>query len=85
MNMGPISNGFRYLAHIILNLARNIFIPSHRNAPMSEACESVCSVSWLLWLLIERAKGKYCATNIGNRSEYYDLPEYWPFLLGHPV
>jgi hypothetical protein len=31
MNMCPIPNGFRYLA-------RNIFLPSNRNAPMSEAC-----------------------------------------------
>jgi hypothetical protein len=34
MNMRPIPNGFRYLAP-------NIFLPSHRNAPLSEACESV--------------------------------------------
>jgi hypothetical protein len=41
MNMCPIPNGFRYLVRNILNLALNIFLPSHRNAPMSEACESV--------------------------------------------
>jgi hypothetical protein len=41
MNMCPIPNGFRYFARRILNLARNIFLPSHRNAPMSEAFESV--------------------------------------------
>jgi hypothetical protein len=29
-----IPNGFRYLA-------RSIFLPSHSNAPLSEACESV--------------------------------------------
>jgi hypothetical protein len=34
MSTCPIPNGFRYLA-------RNIFFPSHVNAPMSEACESV--------------------------------------------
>jgi hypothetical protein len=34
-------NGFRYLERSILNLARNIFLPSRRNAPMSAACESV--------------------------------------------
>jgi hypothetical protein len=34
-------NGFRYLGRSILNLARNIFLPSDRNAPLSEACESV--------------------------------------------
>jgi hypothetical protein len=28
MNMCPIPNGFRYLARGILNLARNIFLPS---------------------------------------------------------
>jgi hypothetical protein len=28
MNMCPIPNGFRYLARNILNLARNIFLPS---------------------------------------------------------
>jgi hypothetical protein len=32
---------FQYLASSIFNLARNIFLPSHRNAPLSEACESV--------------------------------------------
>jgi hypothetical protein len=41
MNMCPIPNGFRDMARSILNLARNIFLPSHRNAPISEACESV--------------------------------------------
>jgi hypothetical protein len=34
MNMCPIPNGFQYLA-------RNIILPSHRNAPLSEAFESV--------------------------------------------
>jgi hypothetical protein len=34
MNMCAIPNGFRYLA-------RDIFLPSRRNAQMSEACESV--------------------------------------------
>jgi hypothetical protein len=34
MNMYPISKGFRYKAC-------NIFLPSRRNAPLSEACESV--------------------------------------------
>jgi hypothetical protein len=52
MNMSPIPNGFRQLARSILNLASNIFLPSRRNAPLSEACESVWSVSWLLWLLL---------------------------------
>jgi hypothetical protein len=41
MNMCPIPNGFRYLARNILKLASNIFLPIHRNAPLSEACESV--------------------------------------------
>jgi hypothetical protein len=41
MNMCPILNGFRYLARNILNLARNIYLPSRRNAPLPEACESV--------------------------------------------
>jgi hypothetical protein len=41
MNTCPIPNGFRYLAGSVLNLARHIFLPSRRNAPMSEACESV--------------------------------------------
>jgi hypothetical protein len=50
--MFPILNDFRYLARSILNLARNIFLPSRLNAPPSEACESVCSVSWLLLLLL---------------------------------
>jgi hypothetical protein len=35
-----------------LNLAHNIFFPSHSNAPLSEACESVQSVRWLLRLLL---------------------------------
>jgi len=29
-----------------------IVLPSRRAAPLSEACESVWSVSWLLWLLV---------------------------------
>jgi hypothetical protein len=41
MDMCPIPNDFRHSARSILHLARNIFIPFHRNAPMSEACESV--------------------------------------------
>jgi hypothetical protein len=41
VNMCPIPDGFRYLALSILNLARNIFLPSHGNAPLTEACESV--------------------------------------------
>jgi hypothetical protein len=45
MNVCPILNGFRYLA-------RSIFLPSRRSAPLSEECESVWSVSWLLWLLL---------------------------------
>jgi hypothetical protein len=45
MNMCPIPKGFQYLAS-------SIFLPSHRNAPLSEACESVWSVIWLLWLLL---------------------------------
>jgi hypothetical protein len=36
-----IPNGSRYLARNIFNLARNIFLPSRRNAPLSEACELV--------------------------------------------
>jgi hypothetical protein len=43
--MCPNPNGFRYLA-------RNIFLPSLRTAPLSEACISIWSVSWLLWLLL---------------------------------
>jgi hypothetical protein len=39
--MGPIPNGFRNLSRNILNLARNIFLPSSYNAPLSEACELV--------------------------------------------
>jgi hypothetical protein len=35
------SERFRYLACSIWNLACNIFLPSHRNAPLSEACELV--------------------------------------------
>jgi hypothetical protein len=35
-----------------LNFASNIFLPFRRNAPLSEACESVWSVSWLLWSLL---------------------------------
>jgi hypothetical protein len=41
MNMCPIPSGFRYLARSILNLARNIFLPSRRIAPLSEEYESV--------------------------------------------
>jgi hypothetical protein len=41
MNKCPIPNGFQYLALSILSLARNIFLPSRRNALPSEACESV--------------------------------------------
>jgi hypothetical protein len=52
MNMCPILNGFRHLACSILNLGHNIFLPSHQNVPLSAACESEWSVSWLLWLLL---------------------------------
>jgi hypothetical protein len=41
MNMCSVPNSFRYLGLSILNLARNTFLPFYRNAPMSEACESV--------------------------------------------
>jgi hypothetical protein len=41
INMRPIPNGFRYLARSILNMARDIFLLFHRNALLSEACESV--------------------------------------------
>jgi hypothetical protein len=41
MNICPIPDGFRYLARSILNLERNVFLPSRRNAPLSEARESV--------------------------------------------
>jgi hypothetical protein len=58
--MCPIPNGSRYLAS-------NIFLPSRRNAPLSEACESVWSVNGLLWLLligpvilIDRMTGQNC-------------------------
>jgi hypothetical protein len=37
MNICPIPNGFRYLARSILILAVNIFLPSRRTAPLSEA------------------------------------------------
>jgi hypothetical protein len=78
-NMCPIPNGFRHLARSILNLAHNIFLPSHRNFPMSEACESVWSVSWLLWLLTER-KGRKIL-----RAKYKILLAKCrkPFGIGH--
>jgi hypothetical protein len=44
VNMSPILKGFY--------LARNIFLPSHHYVPLSEACELVWRVSWLLWLLL---------------------------------
>jgi hypothetical protein len=73
--MCPIPNGFRYLARSILNLARSIlnlarsiFHPFHRNAPLSEACESVWSVSWLWWLLIEREGKGNIALQIQNTA-----------------
>ena len=53
--MCPIPNGFRDRAiwlYIGLVWAPCIVLPSRRAAPLSEACESVWSVSWLLWLLI---------------------------------
>jgi hypothetical protein len=43
--MCPVPNSSWYLAS-------NIFLPSHHNAPLSETCELVWSVSWLLWLLL---------------------------------
>jgi hypothetical protein len=36
----------------VLVWAPSIVLPSCRAAPLSEACESVWSVSWLLWLLM---------------------------------
>jgi hypothetical protein len=65
------SERFPILARSILNMARNIFLPSHRTAPMSEECKSVWSVSWLLLLLVEREGRKYCAPN----------SKYWPQIL----
>jgi hypothetical protein len=41
MNVCPIPNCFLYVARSILNLARNIFLPSRRNALQFEVCESV--------------------------------------------
>jgi hypothetical protein len=74
-----IPNDFRYLARSILNSARNIFLPSRCNAPISEACESVRSVSWLLWLLIERVGRKIlCAKFNVLRPKYRK-----PFGIGH--
>jgi hypothetical protein len=63
VNMCPIPNGFRYSA-------RNIFLPSHRNAPMSESCQMAIVIA-------HREKGKenrapnlkYCAPYIGDCSE----------------
>jgi len=52
MYMCPIPNGFRgrdISMYSSLDLAPD-FVLSRRNAPLSEACESVLSVSWLLWL-----------------------------------
>ena len=54
MNMYPILNCFRDRGIWLcsgLAWAPSI-VPSRRAAPLSEACESVWSVSWLLWLLI---------------------------------
>jgi hypothetical protein len=53
VNMCPFPNVFRYLALSILNLAGNIFLPSHLNAPLSEACEAMWSVSWLLLIVVD--------------------------------
>jgi hypothetical protein len=68
----PIPNGFRYLA-------RNIFLPSRHNASMSEACESVWSVSWLLLLLIEREGRKILRARLKKLRAKYRKP----FEIGH--
>jgi hypothetical protein len=68
MNMCPIPNVFWYLA-------RNIFLPSHRKAPLSEACESVWSVSWMLWIA-HRDGGKeniarWISETVRNRTHFH--------------
>jgi hypothetical protein len=53
--MYSIPNCFRDTAlslYSSLDLASIIVLPSRRTVPLSEACESVWSVSWPLWLLI---------------------------------
>jgi hypothetical protein len=53
--MCPIPNGYRdrgISLYSSLDLAHDINLPSHYTAPLSEAYESVWSVSWPLWLLI---------------------------------
>jgi hypothetical protein len=45
-------NGFWYFTRTILNLVHNSFLPSCCNVPLSETCESMWSISWLLWLLL---------------------------------
>jgi hypothetical protein len=82
-------NGFRYLA-------RNIFLPSRRNGPMFEACESVWSVVIAHREGREKIIARQISETVRNRTRvhinlfswndrYYNLPEYWPFLLGYPV
>jgi hypothetical protein len=68
MKKWPVPNLFRYLGC-------NIFLPSHCNAPLSKACESVWSISWLLWfLLIGPVILEDCMT--GQNSQDVDKMNY---------
>jgi hypothetical protein len=75
MNMCSIPKGFPYLARCILNLARNIFLPSlsmsNHNSQLTLHTDSHASDIGAL-----RGEGKYCAPNskccapnMGNLSE----------------
>jgi hypothetical protein len=74
--MCPIPNGFRDRAislYSSLDLAQNIVLPSRRTAPLSNACESVCSVSWSLWFLTVTLE--YCKKmpHIFTNAEYANM------------
>ena len=82
MYLCSILNGFQDRAislHRSLDLAPNIVLPSCCTAPLYEACESVWSVSWLLWLqIVTLCKMPHIFTN----AEYADMLYVYGFCDG---
>jgi hypothetical protein len=85
MCMCPIPNGFQdrdISLYSSLDLASNIVLPSHHTVPLSEACESVWSVSWPLWLLIDILRVLWKMPHIFTNAEYADVLYIYDFCDG---
>ena len=81
MNMSPILNDFRdrgIWLYSGLAWAPSIVLPSRRAAPLSEACESVWSVSWLLWLLVVTLLG--CCEKSRTSSHMPNMLIWYMFM-----